>query len=581
MLQKIREMFARLSELTAEEVAQLRADIIKCRKEYDDTSKSENVDVLGELADMGEATKGRLDAIKAEETAREEAGKAAQARLDALDEPQDSDAPEGDDEDEEPVVDPDAPTDEPEGGPDANADVLPVAASSHRASPSGMRRSGAPISRSPELGDVNDRRLKVLAASALPTKQYGEEFSTREELAEVMAVKLDRMDPRQGSNRVTVASVNWGHLYPEDRHLMNDGAGDALKLDAGFRAASRRTGLAPLAASGGVSLPTNIDYAEDTWEVADRPVRAGLDPYAVDRGGLLYRQPPTLAALADATTIWTNANDIDPTDPTTKPVLQITAPDTEQVYISAVPTRLGFGNLMGQFDPETIAANTDLAIAAAARIAETNLLSIIAGFATGVTTAQVMGASRDFFQALTKVTAAYRFQFRLARDLPLSVLLPSWVLDIFKADRIWELAHDSAGSFDPFMIDDAYVERAFAAQHLFPIWSLDGLPANSSVTPNFVTQNFTAFPAQGDGGAAPAFPTEIVWHLFIKGSIQFLDGGRLDLGVVRDSTLDATNDYETFVETFENAANRGFPGGVIQVVSSVLPTGASSEGIAA
>lgn len=578
MLQKIRELFARLSELTTDEVAQLRADIIKCRKEYDDTSKSENVDVLGELADMGEATKGRLDAIKAEETAREEQANAAKARLDALDE---TEEPGDGDEDEEPVADPDAPVADPaEGEVDANAEVLPVAASAqHRSSPSRMR-GGAPIARSPEVGELNDRRLKVLAASALPTKQYGEEISTREELAEIMAVKLDRMDPRQGSNRVTVASVGWGHLYPEERHLMNDGAGDALKLDAGFRAASRRTGLAPLAASGGVSLPTNVDYAEDTWAVADRPVRAGLDPYAVDRGGLLYRQPPTLAALADASTIWTNANDIDPTDPTTKPVLQITAPDTEQVYISAVPTRLGFGNLMGQFDPETIAANTDLAIAAAARIAETNLLTVIAGFATGVTTAQVMGASRDFFQALTKVQAAYRFQFRLARDLPLSVILPSWVLDLFKADRIFELAHDSAGSFDPFMIDDSYVERAFAALHLYPIWSLDALPANSSVTPNFVTQNFTAFPAQGSGGTAPAFPTEIVWTLFIKGSIQFLDGGRLDLGVVRDSTLDATNDYETFVETFENAANRGFPGGVIQVVSSVLPTGASAEGIA-
>lgn len=28
--------------------------------------------------------------------------------------------------------------------------------------------------------------------------------------------------------------------------------------------------------------------------------------------------------------------------------------------------------------------------------------------------------------------------------------------------------------------------------------------------------------------------------------MQYLDGGRLDLGVVRDLTLDATNDYETF-----------------------------------
>jgi hypothetical protein len=580
MLQKIRELYARLAELTAEEVAQLRADIIKCRKEYDDTSKAENVDILGELADMGEAAKGRLAAIKAEETAREEAATAAKARLDALDEPEDpeGDEPESDEEKAAKAAAKATATETATDGPDATTDVLPVAASAHRASPSSMRRS---VTKSLELSDPNDRRIRVLAASALPTKQYGEEFTSKTDLAEVMATKLSRMDRREGSNRVTVASAEWGHLYGPERHLLFDGEGDAAKLDAGFAIASRRTSLAPLAASGGVPLPTNVDYAEDTWAVADRPVRAGLDPYAVDRGGLLYRQPPDLAALASATTIWTNANDIDPTDPTTKPVLQITSPDTTQVYISAVPTRLGFGNLMGQFDPETIAANTDLAIAAAARIAETNLINSIFAFATGVTTSQVMGAARDLFQAIVKVAAAYRFSFRLARDLPLNILLPSWTLDLFKADRIWELAHDSAGSFDPFMIDDAYIERALANYSIYPIWSLDGAAANSTVTPNFVTQNFTAFPAAGSGGAAPAFPTEVAWLLFIKGSVQFLDGGRLDLGVVRDSTLDATNDYETFVETFENVANRGFPGGVIYTVSSLLPTGASSEGIAA
>ncbi len=40
----------------------------------------------------------------------------------------------------------------------------------------------------------------------------------------------------------------------------------------------------------------------------------------------------------------------------------------------------------------------------------------------------------------------------------------------------------------------------------------------------------------------------LCWLLYPEGTFQFLDGGRLDLGVCRDSTLDATNDYESFVE---------------------------------
>ncbi len=47
------------------------------------------------------------------------------------------------------------------------------------------------------------------------------------------------------------------------------------------------------------------------------------------------------------------------------------------------------------------------------------------------------------------------------------------------------------------------------------------------------------------------------WFLFHEGAFVFLDGGMLDLGVVRDSTLNATNDFETFAETFEAAAFRG------------------------
>jgi hypothetical protein len=37
----------------------------------------------------------------------------------------------------------------------------------------------------------------------------------------------------------------------------------------------------------------------------------------------------------------------------------------------------------------------------------------------------------------------------------------------------------------------------------------------------------------------------------------FLDGGTLDLGIIRDSTLVGTNDYKMFIETFESVAKVG------------------------
>ena len=50
---------------------------------------------------------------------------------------------------------------------------------------------------------------------------------------------------------------------------------------------------------------------------------------------------------------------------------------------------------------------------------------------------------------------------------------------------------------------------------------------------------------------------------------------------MRDSTLDATNDYETMVETFESVAMRGLAEGGYQVQSVVIPNGVSSAGAAA
>ncbi len=69
----------------------------------------------------------------------------------------------------------------------------------------------------------------------------------------------------------------------------------------------------------------------------------------------------------------------------------------------------------------------------------------------------------------------------------------------------------------------------------------------------------------------------MVAYVFVEGSMQRLDGGRLDLGVVRDSTLDATNDYETFVEVFETVVSRGFANSGLQLILKGKPLGASAK----
>ncbi len=55
---------------------------------------------------------------------------------------------------------------------------------------------------------------------------------------------------------------------------------------------------------------------------------------------------------------------------------------------------------------------------------------------------------------------------------------------------------------------------------------------------------------------------------------MFLDGGSLDLGIIRDSSLVGTNDYKMFVETFENVAKVGIES--LKVTSTISINGVAA-----
>ena len=54
--------------------------------------------------------------------------------------------------------------------------------------------------------------------------------------------------------------------------------------------------------------------------------------------------------------------------------------------------------------------------------------------------------------------------------------------------------------------------------------------------------------------AIDSLPDNVQWAIFPEGAFIHVDSGGLELGIVRDSTLNSTNDYQFFGETFENVA---------------------------
>jgi hypothetical protein len=424
-----------------------------------------------------------------------------------------------------------------------------------------MARSGSRPSPSPEARNVGAMGRTVLtAAGGLDGIREGEVLTDRWELAEAMTRTLQRMS-RQGPPRGKVLVASATTNYPPERTLGEDAYENARKIDAVGGA---------LTASGGTCLPVNVDYSIPVFATAARPLRDGLPAYATPRGGIRFVPAPDLSEWSGATTVWTEATDANP-EGATKPVVSLKCGTEQLIYTNAIPTRLGFGNMQGRFSPEQVAANTDLATAAAARVAENELLKLIAEQSVkDVTSATLIGATRDLLVCVDQVCAAYKSIHRLPDDAMLTAIFPRWVKDLIRSDLAREIGHSQNSDFNSLAVTDALIEDTLRAHNVNPIFHLDGQPESSGKYPSQI------FAQQAGEEAIKKYPEKLVWYCFPEGAVQFLDAGRLDLGVVRDSTLDATNDFEVFWESFEGIANRGFTNGILQLVSTLCASGATA-----
>jgi hypothetical protein len=196
---------------------------------------------------------------------------------------------------------------------------------------------------------------------------------------------------------------------------------------------------------------------------------------------------------------------------------------------------------------------------------------------------QYLGAVRDLLSSVDLISAGYRHSHRFTDEAPLTAVFPAWAKSVIRADMVREIAHNNGGTIDALAITDEQIEDWFSARNVNVIWTLDGLKAGTYGTGGHaITDQW--FPV-ATAGETPQWPGQVssaafqlAWFLYVEGTFQFLDGGRLDLGVVRDSLLDSTNDYETFTEVFESLAFRGVE--ALQVQSTILPSGASAGTIA-
>jgi hypothetical protein len=387
--------------------------------------------------------------------------------------------------------------------------------------------------------------VAITAGADIPGYTAGSSLDNMNDVAEAMAKRLHglrRVNGGDGEQHI-VASITTS--FPAERTLSSDAEDNWSKIQS-------LVSPEAITAAGGHVAPFEARYDIFGMGTTSRPVRDALPRFQADRGGIRFVTPPALVDMPDAVGVWTAANDAAGSpSPATKNSLTVLGASENTVATDAVTLQMQFGNLATRAYPELIARHNELGLIQHAREAEQYLLTKIAAGSTAVTTTSLIGVGRDLLVQVGRAATGYRSRHRLEVDAPLRVILPSWVKDAMAADLALSMPGDNTLN--------AYAE-------------IDGFLAARGIN---VTYSIDAgvFGAQG-ATALVEFTDTFVWYIFAEGTFLFIDGGTLDLGIIRDSTLTGTNDYKMFVETFEGVAKVGVES--LAVTSTIQVNGAAA-----
>ena len=391
--------------------------------------------------------------------------------------------------------------------------------------------------------------VSITAGADIPGYTAGSQMQDKNSIAEAMAARLHGLRRVKGGDgeQHIVASITT--KFPESRTLSQDVDSNSVKI-------REAVGPEALVAAGGYSTPYEVKY--DIFGIGTnyRPIRDSLPRFAADRGGIRYITPPVLSGYAGAVGIWTVANDIAGTSTGTKDSLTVTAATEVTAAADAVTLQIKFGNLMTRAYPELIARHNELGLIQHAREAEQQIITAISAASTAATTTSLIGVSRDFLVQVGLASAAYRIRHRLDPAQMLSVIAPAWVKAAIRADLTLSMPGDNS-----MAVVDSEIEGYLAARDVRVTWSPDMFGSTSFAT------------TQG-ANALVEFPDSFAWYIFAEGTFLFLDGGTLDIGIIRDSTLVGTNDYRMFLETFEGIAKVGVES--VQVTSTINVNGVAA-----
>lgn len=297
-----------------------------------------------------------------------------------------------------------------------------------------------------------------------------------------------------------------------------------------------------LTAAGGWCTPSMIRY--DFFNIACEDGRVDLPTFGVERGGIKFPVSPSLAdvyspvmapfggALSNATVpwLWTETDDIlAVTGAGSKPCIRVPCASFSEARLEAYGICLTAGNLTDAAYPEATKNFLALLMSAYYRAISTRYINAMVALSTlssgGGMGAAGAGTVAPLLGSVEMAAVDYRARYGMCDTAILEVKLPSWAKGVIRSD----LAKRMGSDIEVFEVTDAMIAAWFDLRGV-SVQFISDWQVRASGFPGFSTP-------------MTAWPTTVEFLIYAAGTFVLGNGMSLDLGVVRDSTLNAKNDH--------------------------------------
>jgi hypothetical protein len=409
---------------------------------------------------------------------------------------------------------------------------------------------GATRQHAPAPGVLPKAMLKVTSARDLPSRQ----LSAGADVPSMAAMADAFIDAARGIPATAVGKAAPRHMVAsvknEFAHTVDDRTNpmDVQRLHREMTGGDKPEALL---AAGGWCAPSEIKY--DLFNIAEPPVGViDLPTVGISRGGLQYPVSPAIGDVfftsgasnaasgmgsfaftfsnASDPWLWTEADDIATvTGSVNKPTLRVPCASFSTTRLEAYGITLTAGNLTNNAYPEQTENFLRLLRTAYAHAINARLISLMVTASGGANTVGAITtdpAAPRLMNAVAMAATDYRARYAMRNDAVLEVIYPYWVKEVLRADIAYKVGLDSP---ELFAVADNIIDTFFTARGVHVQWVDDWQVRGASQPGNATVQL--------------VWPATVQFMIYAAGTFLHGTGLTLDLGVVRDSVLNAENDY--------------------------------------